>query len=58
MKQKLIEIRRKTDNSRITIRYVNSPHTAIKEAEGIRKDKDDLKNIINQLDLIDIYREL
>ena len=58
MEQKLIEIRRKTDNSRITIRYVNSPHTATKEAERIRKDKDDLNNIINQLDLIDIYREL
>ena len=58
MKQKLIELRRKTNNSMITIRYINSPLTAIKEAERIRKDKDHLNNIINQIDLINIYREL
>ena len=58
MKQKLIELRRKTNNSMITIRYINSPLTARKEAERIRKDKDHLNNIINQLDLINIYREL
>ena len=57
MKQNLTELKTETDNSTIIVGDFNS---SLKMARTIRqkrsKEREDLRNTINQLDLTDTYR--